>query len=90
MKNNKAGGTGAVFRYTVQQHYKTTSVRVLLLILFVLAVASLPLLRMVMDKDSEVSSSDITTVYLFNDTGFEITADDIRSDERYAEVEVKA
>ena len=90
MKNNKAGGTGAVFRYTVQQHYKTTSVRVLLLVLFVLAVASLPLLRMVMDKDSEVSSSDITTVYLFNDTGFEITADDIRSDERYAEVEVKA
>ncbi|MBR6107631.1 MAG: ABC transporter permease [Oscillospiraceae bacterium] len=89
MKNN-TGGTGTVFRYTVQQHYKTTSVRILIIILFALSVASIPLLRLIAGKDSEVSSSDIKSLYLYNNTGFEITKDDITADERYASITVNA
>ena len=42
MKNPELHGIGTVFRYTVQQHYKTPSIIVFLVILFLLAVCSMP------------------------------------------------
>ncbi|MBR3267110.1 MAG: ABC transporter permease [Oscillospiraceae bacterium] len=88
MKNNQKHGIGNVFRYTVQQHYKTTSVRIFLAILFLLSVAAFPLLRVAASSESEVTSSDISQLYLSNQTEFEITADDIHADDRYANVTV--
>ena len=89
MKNN-TGRTGTVFRYTVQQHYKTTSVRILLIVLFLLAVASIPVIRLIAGDESEVTSSDVQTLYLYNETGFEINKEDITADERYASITVSA
>ena len=40
-------GTGTVFRYTLAQHYKTISVRIFLIVLFVLAIASFPIIKAV-------------------------------------------
>ena len=88
MKNNKTSNVGSVFRYTVQQHYKTTSVRIFLLILFVLSIASIPLIRSMAGSENEVSSSDITKLRLVNQTEFAISADDVHADERYANLEI--
>ncbi|MBQ8920720.1 MAG: ABC transporter permease [Oscillospiraceae bacterium] len=88
MKNNQTSNVGTVFRYTVQQHYKTMSVKIFLIVLFVLSIAAIPLLRSLAGSDSEVSSSDITKLRLCNQTEYAISADDIRADERYADLEV--
>lgn len=85
MKNN-TGGVGAVFRYTVQQHYKTTSVRIFLIVLFVLAVAAFPLIRLLSGSGSSTSDSSIKTVYVHNETAFTISQDELRKDERFKEV----
>jgi len=85
---NKQGSIGNVFRYTVRQHYKSPSVLILLFILFALAAASLPFIQMSSSKNSEVSSSDITTLYLYNETGFPLDNRDITADERYAELSI--
>ena len=93
MKNhnrNALRGTGTVFRYTMQQHYKTTSVRVFLIILFLLALASFPVIGMLTGKNTEPEAefSDMKRLYLLNATGFSVSEEDIRADERYASLEI--
>lgn len=88
MKNSKFRGVGTVFRYTLQQHYKTTSVRIFLLVLFVIAVAAFPLFMTIRGGNEEVESTQIQTLYLRNESGFAIDAADIRKDERYKNLTV--
>ena len=87
MKRNLSG-VGTVFRYTLQQHYKTTSVRILLLVLFVIALAAFPVAMMLHGKDAEVTDTKIKTLYLRNESGFAIDAAEVRADSRYAEMGV--
>ena len=87
MKRHDLSGIGPVFRYTVAQHYKTTSVRVLLAVLFVLAVAALPVM-VLMKGGREIDSTHITKIYLNNQTPFAVTAEDIHADSRFAEAEL--
>lgn len=88
MKNNNFRGIGTVFRYTVQQHYKTTSVKIFLLILFVLAVISLPAAALMTGGDTEITETQIVRLYLRNESGFPIDENAICSDEVYAQLAV--
>ena len=83
MKNNKLRGIGTVFRYTLQQHYKTTSVKIFLLVLFVIALAAFPVFMMLHGSSEEVDSTQIETLYLRNESGFPIDIADIHADARY-------
>ena len=88
MKNSNLNGVGTVFRYTVAQHYKTTSIRVFLAILFILALSAFPIMMLTHDSSDEVDSTQIRTLYLRNETGFAIDAKDITGDARYAALTV--
>lgn len=90
-KPDSLKGTGTVFRYSLQQHYKTTSVRVFLLILLVLSLAAFPLIRLFAGGGAEeVDSTSVKRLYIRNETPFAMTAEDIHADSRYAETEVEA
>ena len=84
MKNHNLRGAGTVFRYTMQQHYKTRSVQIFLIILFCLAVASLPLISMTSGSKKEVTETKITKLYVRNEIGFPLDIEDIHKDARYA------
>ena len=86
MKNLDLRGAGAVFRYTVQQHYKNRSVIIFLLFLFVGALVVFPIRALVGGK--AVTETAIKKVYLRNETGFMIEADDIRKDQVFSGVEI--
>ena len=89
MKNSELRGVGSVFRYSMQQHYKTTSVRIFLLILFVLAVASIPLMSLTHGSVKEVETTEITKIYLRDELGaFPLDDADIHSDARFAGAEI--
>ena len=90
MKNNKLQGVGAVFRYSVQQHYKTTSVRIFLLFLFVLSVAAFPLMSIMRGTEKEVETTAITKIYIRNELGesLPVSEADIHSDARFASAEI--
>lgn len=88
MKNSNFRGIGTVFRYTVQQHYKTLSVKIFLLILFVLAVIALPAAVLLTGGDKEVTETQIVRLYLRNETGFPIETPDILADHIYAQLTV--
>ena len=88
-KNSELRGVGAVFRYSMQQHYKTTSIRIFLLFLFVLAVASLPLLSLTHRGEREVETTAITKIYIRDELGaFPIDDADIHADSRFASAEI--
>ncbi len=87
---NALRGTRTVFRYTMQQHYKAMSVRIFLIILFILALAAFPLMRLISGGESEITQTEIKQIYLQNETPFTVSEDDIRSsDERYASVKAE-
>ena len=88
MKNPELRGAGTVFRYTVQQHYKTPSIIIFLVVLFLLAVASMPVMLLLSGHEKEVTETQIATVYLRNETGYAFNADAVRADARYAGVTV--
>ena len=81
-------GTGTVFRYTLAQHYKTMSVRIFLIVLFVLAIASFPIIKAVSGDKEEITETSVTRLYLRNETPFALTAEDIHADSRYKDVEL--
>lgn len=87
--NSELRGTGTVFRYTMQQHYKTVSVQIFMLVLIVLALISVPAARLIGGYESEIASSDIKKLLLRNETPFAVTAEDIRADSRYAALAVE-
>lgn len=88
MKNPELRGIGTVFRYSVQQHYKTRSVIIFLVILFVLAVASLPAILLISGHEKEVEATKITTLYLRNESGYALDAAAVRADARYAALQI--
>ena len=88
MKNPELRGIGTVFRYTVQQHYKTRSVIIFLVILFLLAVASMPVMLLLSGRQKEVTETQIASVYLRNETGYAFNPDAVHADARYAGVTI--
>ena len=88
MKNPELHGVGTVFRYTVQQHYKTPSVVVFLVILFLLAAGSMPLMLLMSGHESEVEETQIHTLYLRNECGFSVATDAVLADERYKALKI--
>lgn len=80
-------GAGTVFRFTMQQHYKALSVKILLLCLVVLGAASVPLMRLGFATE-EPDSTAITKLYLRNDTDFPFDGSFLTADERYANIEL--
>ena len=84
MKKSNFAGTGTVFRYTMQQHYKTLSVRIMLIVFLLISVGLFPVIMLMHGKNQEVESTEIHTLYLRNETGFPVSADDIKADSRYA------
>ena len=88
MKNPELRGIGTVFRYSVQQHYKTRSVIVFLVILFVLAVASMPAILLISGREKEVEETQIATLYLRNECGFPLDHAAVQADKRYAALKI--
>ncbi len=88
MKNPELHGIGTVFRYTVQQHYKTPSIIVFLVILFLLAVCSMPAILLFSGHEQEVTETQIHTLYLRNESGFPLNAAAVQADARYAALTV--
>lgn len=68
--SNRLRGMGHVFRFSVQQHYAMMGVKVLLLMLFVIAVAALPVARIFAGSSTDImaDSTDVTMLYLRNET----------------------
>lgn len=89
MKNNHFRGMGTVFRFTVTQHYKALSVKILLLVLAVVGFAAIPLLHLVFDDDMDTSSTTpITRLYIRNETGLPFDTTLLKENEMYSEVEI--
>lgn len=88
MKNPKLRGLGTVYRYTVQQHYKTRSVIIFLIVLLVISVSSLPLTVMLNGGRKQATETQIKQLYLHNESGFPIDAEDIRLNTLYADLTV--
>ncbi|MBR5371430.1 MAG: ABC transporter permease [Oscillospiraceae bacterium] len=88
MKNHNLRGVGTVFRYTMQQHYKTRSVMVFLIILFALSLTVFPLLSRSSDTGKEVTETAITKLYIQNDLEFPINWEAIHNDSRYAKLDI--
>ena len=88
MKNPELHGIGTVLRYTVQQHYKTPSIIVFLVILFLLAVCSMPAILLFSGHEQEVMETQIHTLYLRNESGFPLDAAAVQADARYAALTV--
>ncbi len=86
MKSLDLRGTGTVFRYTVQQHYKNRSVLIFLLLLFLGALAVFPIRALI--GGQSVTETKIKQVYFRNETGFVIEAEDIKKDAVFAGVEI--
>ena len=89
MKNNNLRGAGTVFRYTLQQHYKMRSVIIFLIILFCVAVASMPAATLISGGAKKTGETGIRTLYLRNDTGFPVDPADITADTRYGSVKIE-
>lgn len=79
MKNKLLHGALTVSKFTLQQHYKALSVKILLLILMVIGFCAVPLLRMVFEKEEDVNVElpDVSTIYLRNDTEYPIDTADL-------------
>ncbi len=70
--SNRLCGMSHVFRFSVQQHYAMMGVRILLLMIFAVSVAAFPVARIFTDSndtDITAESTDITQLYLRNETG---------------------
>lgn len=88
MKNPKLRGIGTVYCYTVQQHYKTRSVIIFLIVLFAITVAALPLIALMSGSRKNVTETRITQLYLRNETDFRIDEQDIVGNRLYADLDV--
>ena len=88
MKMNNRGAVGTVFRFSLAQHYKTTSVRIFLLFLALVGFFSVPLLKMIYAKGAEVDTTAVTQLFVRNDTEFPFDPAAFTSDERYQNVEL--
>ncbi len=81
-------GTGYVFTFTLQQHFKNTATRVLLIILAVLAVAAVPVASLVLGH-SAPHETKIAALYIKNDTPYSITSKDIsEQDDMYSMLDI--
>lgn len=73
MKTKSFRGTLSVAKYTLAQHYKTLSVKIILLVLIVLGFAAIPLLRAIFETGEEVFSlPEIRQIYFRNDTDLDL------------------
>ena len=89
MKKHELQNVGTVFRYTVQQHYKTKSVIIFLVILFVLALLSFPMIYFFNGQDKEVKETKITTLYLRNEVGIPMDTAEVLADSRYSALKIE-
>lgn len=68
-------GTGKVYRFTLGQMLKGKANIITLIILLLIAAFSIPVMTLLMGGEKTVSS-DITSVYVKNDTGYELALED--------------
>lgn len=88
MKKHELRGAGTVFRYTMQQHYKTRSVIIFLLVLLVISLAVFPLVALVSGSKAQIEETAITRLYIRNETGFPLVTDALKADARYQNTEI--
>ncbi len=69
-------GTGKVYCFTLSQMLKGKANVITLVILLVLAVVSIPVMTLLMGGE-KTASSDITSVYVKNDTGYQLALEDV-------------
>lgn len=89
--NEQMRGMRHVFRFSVQQHYAMIGVRILLVCLFVLALAAFPLARWFVSDDApaaDMASTAVTRLYFRNETGIPFDPAVFLSDERFAALEL--
>lgn len=89
MRNSNLRGAGTVFRYAVQQHYKTRSVIVFLAFLFVIAAAVLPVTALLAGGQKVSTETGIHTLYLRNETEFPVDASLLLENERYHDLKIQ-
>lgn len=80
-------GAGAVFRYTVQQHYKTKSVLIFLAFLLVASVAAFPLIAKLSGGSKEITETAIERLYVRNETEYVLEENPLSRDARYQNTE---
>lgn len=88
MNKHHFRGIGTVFRYTVQQHYKTLSVKILLAVLFVIALVSLPLTVSLTGGNKAVTETQIVRLYLRNESGFPLNTEAVLADAVYQGLDI--
>lgn len=86
MKNNALRGTKAVYCFSLQQHYKAISVKILLIILCVLGFAVVPLINIFSQKH-EADFTDVQTLYIRNDTTYPFDIELLKQNPIYSEIE---
>lgn len=90
--NNRLRGMSHVFRFSVQQHYAMIGIRILLLALFVIALAAFPAARLFLGDDTadipDTEATSVTRLYLRNETGIPFDHAAFSADARYTAVEI--
>ncbi|SDG44381.1 ABC transporter permease [Marvinbryantia formatexigens] len=69
-------GTGKVYGFTLSQMLKGPANMIMLIIMLLFAAASIPVMALLMGGE-KTTSSDITNVYVKNDTGYELNLAEI-------------
>jgi len=90
-QNNRLRGMSHVFRFSVQQHYAMMGIKILLLLLFVAAVAAFPVAKLFVQSDdgsASLDQTDVTLLYIRNETPIPFDASAFAADERYSGIEV--
>ena len=91
ISRNDFTGTGKVYRFTLGQMLKGKANVITLFILLLFAAVSIPVMTLLMGGEKTVSA-DITSVYVKNDTGYELALaevpikNEIFADTSFAEV----
>lgn len=77
--NSPLSGTGKVFSFTLTQFFKNKGNIISLVIMLIMAMASVPLMALIGGGSStSTETSDIQNVYYINETGFPVSADQIQ------------
>lgn len=86
-------GTGKVYNFTLRQYSKSKANIIVTAIMLVLALASVPVISLIMGGGTRAETpggkSLISAVWIKNDTGYELTADNTGTESTFGSVEFK-
>jgi len=97
--NSKLAGTGKVYRFTLKQYSKNKANMIISAILLVAALVSVPVMSLVMGGSAKTETphmvsdnivSDISAVWIRNDTGYDLATGNLERDDVFGRVEFRS